>query len=320
MGNGGKHGESVFWGVYPSDRVYKDQIRNNFIFQITEEWKMIPDEVVHYTSREIAIEHILFEKKIRFGLLGMTNDPRETKTWSFPISWIKLNNPKSPNSTLMEEDFLESYKMNEEVNKIANQVMMEEWKVFCVSKHITNEQSDLNHASPTVDFNKGYCHPRLWANYAGRHTGVCLIFNGQKLDQIIHKTLIDNYHIFQGSVIYDNLHAIASFPIEVTEYKKRGIRTLVLEYFYQYYESCFLTKTKDWESENEYRWIIHSSAKEPIFIPIDGVLTSVLAGADFPLAYETTLKYFCKDLNIPAGKINWYNGQPRIEKESIYKP
>lgn len=46
----------------------------------------IPTEVCHYTSREIAVEHILESKRIRLGRLGLTNDPRESKRWRVPSS------------------------------------------------------------------------------------------------------------------------------------------------------------------------------------------------------------------------------------------
>lgn len=42
--------------------------------------------VYHYTRRETAFQHILPSRTIRLGPLSQTNDPRETKSWTFGLS------------------------------------------------------------------------------------------------------------------------------------------------------------------------------------------------------------------------------------------
>lgn len=37
------------------------------------------DSIYHFTKKEIAIEHILYNKKLKFGNFKQTNDPREYK-------------------------------------------------------------------------------------------------------------------------------------------------------------------------------------------------------------------------------------------------
>ena len=45
----------------------------------------IPEELFHYTTRVAALEYILPTQRIRLGLLGKTNDPREMKDWGFLV-------------------------------------------------------------------------------------------------------------------------------------------------------------------------------------------------------------------------------------------
>jgi hypothetical protein len=284
---------------------------------------MIPNEVVHYTKREIALEHILFEKKILFNQIGKTNDPKETQYWFFPIKIdgiTRLHVNDDRNSL----DNRDPHDESSRINKIANEVMKDEWKVFCVTKH-TRSRKEKFGPNNQVEFEKnifryGYSHPRLWAHYGGCHTGVCIIFDGKKLDQNIQKTLSKKCKIFQGFVRYDNKYAISSWTLDVSGIEKSNERKYIREYFFQHYMSRFLIKTIDWESEYEYRWLVHSTTKKPEYVSIDGAIKSVIVGSDFPRVYEESLISLCKGLNIPAGQIKWSNGQPNIFPKCIYAP
>ena len=271
---------------------------------------MIPNELVHYTNKEIALEHILYEKKIKFGLLGMTNDPKETKEWGFPLLTTMEDSLFSKSkSTRNNIDFTIS------VQDIVNEIMTKEWKVLCLTKHST-----YNHKRVlSEEFSRAYSHPGLWAHYGENHSGVCIIFNQKKLNKNIHNHLSKDHKIFQGSVEYNNIRAIVQSAIDVSN-SHLNINDLIREYFINNYEDCFLRKTTDWKFEHEYRWLIHDVKKEPIFIPISGAINGVIVGPDFPKVYETTLEILCKEMKIYAGKIHWYNGMPRVNKSAIYSP
>jgi hypothetical protein len=270
---------------------------------------MIPSELVHYTIKETALEHILYEKRIRFGFLGNTNDPRETKTWRYPL-WI-------PNDLIGESGDKTLNKLQPYTTKVHEMIdeIMGEWRVFCLTKHSPNSPK---RAEPK-EFSRGYCHPRLWADYGGNHSGVCLVFNGKKLDQNIRNNLTTEYRIFHGSVEYSNIQAIGAYPIDVSS-KSVFTKEAIREHFFRYHKESFLKKTTDWKSEHEYRWLIHGINKEPLYIPIVGALKGVIVGPDFPKVYETTIKMLCKELNIFAGKMEWFNGMPRPDLYGIFSP
>lgn len=271
---------------------------------------MIPNELVHYTKKETALERILYEKKIMFGVLGKTNDPRETKNWYHPLMI-----PKELSMYSNQRTHSDSRNFTTNVYEIVNDVMMKEWKVLCLTKH-----SPYYHKrSEPKEFSRAYCHPRLWADYGGHHSGVCLIFNGKKLAQNIHDNLPKEHRVFHGSVEYNNLEAIAPYPIDVSG-NPDFLREVIREYFYNNYKTCFLKKTTDWNSEHEYRWLIHGNNEEPIFIPINGAIKGVIVGPDFPKVYEPTIKMLCGELKIFAGKIEWFNGMPRPNLTGIYSP
>ena len=204
-------------------------------------------------------------------------------------------------------------------------IMKEEWKVMCFSlENPINEA--INDPLLQVEnfyFNHGFAHPRMWAQYAESHKGVCLIFNQIKLDHNIQQELSNRCRIFQGTVQYDKIHSgivIPPLPRNLIEdINKYGPTDAARKYLYDNYKWYFLRKHPDWESEVEYRWLIHSEEITPEFVSITGAIEAVLVGADFPIVYEPSLRTLCRDLHVPAGRINWEDGIPIVDLDSIYK-
>ena len=127
--------------------------------------KGIPKQLFHYTTREAALEYILPTRRIRLGLVGTTNDPREVKEWS-PVM---LNTPEWHEDGV-PADLSLTCRAIRLIQDEANRIRREEWKVLCLTRH----QPDLTSAP----FPSGYCRPGNWAHYAENHSGVCLIFDG----------------------------------------------------------------------------------------------------------------------------------------------
>ena len=75
----------------------------------------------HYTSRETAMEKILPSGQLRFGTISSTNDPRESKNWSFHI-YIRKGSV---------EDTREMYK---EVAGEINDLIINRCKVLCLTR------------------------------------------------------------------------------------------------------------------------------------------------------------------------------------------
>ena len=82
---------------------------------------MIPKEIFHYTKKDIALEKILYDKKIKIREFASTNDPRESKEWA-------LRSLTKEQSKRYDDIYLD---MVNETNKIISS----EWKVFCASQH-----------------------------------------------------------------------------------------------------------------------------------------------------------------------------------------
>jgi hypothetical protein len=99
-----------------------------------------------------------------------------------------------------------------------------------------------------------------------------------------------------------------------------GLSGAIRMHYYKYYEHYFPAKYPDWQSESEYRWLIHSTSNAPEFVNIEGALRSVIPGSDFPKVYETTMIEVCEKLRVSVGRMNWSNGIPNVNLTGIYDP
>lgn len=277
----------------------------------------IPNKLFHYTKRELALEYILPTLLIRLGLLGQTNDPREVKEWGAIVT-----EPHDPS-----EDPLQMHERMTQVQLEMNRIRREEWKVLCMTRNHPNlKPQKPNTPEGGRRFLCGWSHSRLWAQYAENHSGVCLIFDGPKLDTAIRETLGDRVSIFCGSVGYQNELDIEaqreakalyiSYPENCEPDLTKGLR----EHMRRNWKIAFLRKSKDWATEWEYRWLVHGENPEPEYVKIQDALRGVLVGVDFPKVYEPSLIELCKPLNIPVGRMSWFNGVPHASQDCIYKP
>jgi hypothetical protein len=285
-------------------------------------YNVIPEEVFHYTKKDIGLEKILFEKKMKFGQLGFTNDPRETKERLFGF--------------LSSRDYKDNQKnIADWIRREAIRIIQQEWKVACFSSHhpklkpprvsILDKHEVLNpndgsslYANP---FMAGGYRPRMWAQYAENHRGICLKFNGKKLNDRIQQELGQKYKIFYGEVDYSNEGLLERFHVELSEFLETDSPSQLLrEYMIDNYEQLFFRKAKDRETEYEFRWVIYGENNSAEFVSVDGIVEEVLVGIDFPKAYEPSLIAVCKELDIPAGRMVWINGIPYLEPEIIYRP
>jgi hypothetical protein len=273
-------------------------------FEFLDDEISIPTEVCHYTRKEVALEKILKSKKIRLGNITSTNDPKESKQRLIiyldgPMSSIVRPQSRKEWSTLTE------------------------WRVFCTSCH-NNPSLEFMNANPSQEYEHeryGMSHSSMWAHYAGNHSGVCLLFDGKKLNQNTQNELKDKQtNIFHGFVRYDYEKATAPTMVITSEGSKYEKPEETRESLIHYYSENFLYKSPDWKPEHEFRWLVQSQDTSEIFISIENAIKAVIVGADFDDIYEPSLIALCKPLGIPAGRISWTSGRPYVERYSIYKP
>lgn len=270
---------------------------------ILDDW--LPREVCHYTSKEIALEKILSSKKLRLGDLASTNDPRECRNRLYFYSeWGNVSGVAKWQGNLE--------------NHITKGL-----KVLCTSCHNNPFWDFLNPDFTYIDHNEfGVSHSRMWAHYAGNHTGICLLFDARKLDKnIIEELKNKNCEVRHGFVKYDYEKSVGMIVADDSEFQNCERSERLAKSLMKHYDDNFLYKAPDWKSEHEFRWLVHTRDTSELFISIENAIKAVMVGVDFPKVYEPSLKVLCEQLGIPAGRINWeLSGRPFINRYAIYKP
>jgi hypothetical protein len=248
----------------------------------------------HYTTRTAGLGSILPSGQLRLGLFTATNDPREAKDW-----WFSLTCPTdAPSSDETMRIFTEATRLAKATSK-----------VLCLT------MDDHSRLPPDEVLGRGYAHSRMWAQYAGGHSGMCLILDWKGLDQRLSKFLTGKGDLFHDAVRYGDSRArdVDAFNLDYDNIRQDGLESAVERQVRIHHSTLFFSKGLEWSSEFEYRWVLRNPTPAPEFVPIHGVLRGVVVGEDFPQSDNDALAYQCERLGVQAaGRITWRNGFPTV--------
>jgi hypothetical protein len=240
--------------------------------------------VYHYTRWERLLD--IAHTGLRLNSLACMNDPRESKDWYLShLSWDG-------------EEPVDSGELWKAVARYKQQV-----KVASFSRDIPGGNPE------DVWFGRGFARPRMWAQYAGNHTGVCIVMNRKGLDDAI---------IAQLST--EKSSWIASGPVEYvtrsrddpsTRYVEiprgnRDIAAIIGDHFSTHKQRIFFAKHFDWRDEAEYRWVYYDPTKPDdsdagagsISVRIDGQVSALVLGADYSDAHLPVAQTFAAALGL----------------------
>lgn len=250
----------------------------------------------HYTSLNSAFEHILHEGALKLSPMHLTNDPRESKEWYFSVK-------KSPSL----EDDQATWKDNDKINAYLNMEIKKGCKLTCFSQddEYTTSNSDC-----------GWAHPRMWAQYADNHRGICLAFDKTLLVSDAEKSLEGKGQLYYEKVTYLNYHDLMKqnvFLLDSQAINKKALTHTVKQLIKEQYRQLFFTKHSDWLQEREFRILLKDKEESPEFIPIHNSIFAVIVGVDFPFAaYLPLLRFYCHKYSIPVATTIWRNGMPTL--------
>jgi hypothetical protein len=174
-------------------------------------------------------------------------------------------------------------------------------------------------ADPRSLLHRGWAHPRMWAQYAGDHTGVCLFFDKRALERQMRAVLTEHGTYYGGPVIYTNdpprpVRGVGlPFDVDYEAIRRKGFDTAVRDHLDHHWSVLFRTKLLDWADEHEYRFIVYSRDEDPLDVPIHDALVAVCVGWKFHDVYKPSLRALCEQLSIPALQCTWDNGFPTID-------
>ena len=218
----------------------------------------------HYTKASTATSHILKNRLLQFGSYAHANDPKESKAWRFSLG-------------TNEDRDLGKYTM-EELSVWLSKELKGRAKLACFS----TDTAPLTGDHMKDIFNRGFCKPRMWANYAENHTGVCLVFEREKIRKLIEKQfrsciVLNDYVTYVNRCVIPNLSQ-QQYTINVDYLESVGREVYVRSHLKTHYRQLFFEKMMDWRDESEYRWVIFSDSADALSLDIEDCLVGIIFG------------------------------------------
>jgi len=192
--------------------------------------------ISHYTTIETAIEHILPKRRLRIGTFSRTNDPKENKTWEF-----------QPGATRRATNLVKyNLHATQELSRGLTAQLKGRARVVC----FCSDQGPLT-ATPLDDiYQRGFAKARMWAQYGGAHTGVCLVFDRLELERRIEQQFTAPKFAAIGAPIqYVNRRIIRDFgpndpyAIQVELLEAMGMRKYAQAHLERFHHRLFFRKS-----------------------------------------------------------------------------
>jgi hypothetical protein len=116
--------------------------------------------------------------------------------------------------------------------------------------------------SMSNDKREGWQLPCMWAHYGNNHKDICIELDLDQLPKI---------NIISGPIHYDDSYSIRNFNFKSGDSDEKKI---VNDYIIENTEQLFFKKERDWEIEQEYRFI----SKSEEYLDITNAITAVYMG------------------------------------------
>lgn len=254
----------------------------------------------HYTKSETLLKNILPSHSFRLGCMAKTNDPRESKDWLFGFG------TNGDFSSLSDTEWA---RLKQEATRMAKQNS----KLACFT---TDSEKAVGMAINTI-WERGFCMPRMWAQYANNHSGICLIIDRDEFRSCIAQSCPNETDLFEDYVQYKNRSQAPSlannpFIINYDFLKVAGTENAVQAHVRHFQKELFFEKSIDWSQEREFRWLMWDQVHNEHFVPLGNSLKGIVLGGSFPDEKLHELKLFSEKLKIAVGQLNWKNGVPEL--------
>jgi len=225
----------------------------------------MPQKLYHYTTIEKAIENILPKLELQLGNIQNVNDPLENLLHHIEVS------------TIIDSD----YKSNMQDFLIASYIRKES-KILCftIDKEIDNKKIS------------GFAFQRMWSQYGGSNTGVCIEIDFNRFLEENHEILKKCYHdkITYSDYEYKQPPRQLTGVIAGTKHTEKTSQqfwneTKHKDDFRKYF---YFSKNIDWQAESEYRFLMFS--EEMHSLSIKDSLCCIYFGLHFSKHYLPSIE------------------------------
>jgi hypothetical protein len=252
------------------------------------------DNLFHYSKTYIAIENILYEKRLRLTSRKKSTDPIE----NMPIDIYETIVAFSENLDKLEKS---TEKTTIEIKQnVKKQIENIRQVCFCMNNNNIHSKEDY-----------GFIRPRMWEQYGDKYKGVCIVFS--------KKELLKNEKIkFKGKVNYLNYKELEHKYCEIDR-NKIGSKKYVKNLYNSINESLFW-KHEDYKGENEFR-ICTLEEEEYDYIDIEHCIKAIIAPLKDINHYSLEkLREYSKKMGIDLINISWKSNNVSHSKDMHFPP
>lgn len=248
--------------------------------------------VYHYTRWERLLN--IMDTGFRLSVLAYMNDPRESKDWNLStVSYEPAPMVDEPAFNRAVADYKRRIRVG----------------AFCL---------DQPSGAAGSQGHRGYAHPRMWAQYAENHKGVCIVMSRDILNQAIRTKYRDQNGswVEDGKVRYvDTVPEDPATQAVKFDQEEYHIESTVRNHFTKFRDSMFFVKHVDWRDENEYRWVYYdadesgtgSNGNKSPFVDIKHSVAALVLGQDYADAHLPVARMFAEShgLNGDIVRCQW---------------
>jgi hypothetical protein len=252
--------------------------------------------IYHYTP---WAKVILTSRTLKFGMYTNTNDPKEAKDWHFDIG-------------TNEKVDVGLYDMTALAAWLTHEVKAST-RLACFS--LDTPPSTGNHINDI--FNRGFCKPRMWAQYAARRTGACLVFDFTRLQRLVDSHFSPRGLLLGGPMQYLDRSVIMSlqdkapFTINLDFLERLGNEEYARAHLLTNYKRFYFEKMEDWSNECEYRWVVlEKGTSGDLFLKFEDSLVGIMFGEDTDDSEIGEIKEMTSDMNLEYMGLKWRNCSP----------
>lgn len=252
--------------------------------------------VYHYTDADTALQHILKDRTLLLNNFSRTNDPKESKEWQM----IPFTAQQYPGN-----DFTDSKLHKEVAAKLKASAYL---SCFC------SDVPDLTGDHTEDILKRGLARPRMWAQYANKHRGFCLVFDrGILLKKIAEQ--LPSRAIVHGLVSYIDRSWINrlephAFRVEYDQLIKVGLDEYCLLHMKHYAKELYFDKLTDWRDEHEWRVVALDPNSAPPLIRFGEALVGVVHGDSTPEEISKIALSLAPEHSIEHTGLKWQNHCP----------
>jgi hypothetical protein len=251
--------------------------------------------LAHYTSADIALSHILPSMRLRASKYERMRDPAENKDLHF--GWHGALS-EAVAATPAEAWAVASLSMD-----LVNDIR--------ANTHIISFTRDCEESESPNPFSCCWSRPRMWEQYGGNHTGVCLVFARHALEERCRSA-----RFTFGEVDYARDSLLTAPDALVLADPAMGSpdrwRAAVDAHISRHMRPLFFLKGDDYGSEYEFRIVMGTSTREFHYVPLGAELQAVVVGTLFPPEALPRLESLCHERALRLWRVEWVNSRPML--------